>query len=328
MADLVQISDGGATPHATDYSDLLAKLVTFATGTTWWTTLQNDAEMTCLQGEGSGLEEIIVSFQKYSDVPTDTYGWNMNGYTGYTAGLGFTAQPGAIPATPTVSAYPRMPLWNSTIPYWFIVNSRRIIVIAKVATVYMSCYSGFILPFATPGQYPYPLFIGGTTWAGSGSTARYSSIDEDDHAFWRGYTADGTVNAASDSFKLRTPDGAWVSTNNSVGTISLGALLASSGMYPYTLPTDPAANSAAFQVGYELNNLDGSYTLTPIEYREVRSSSNNVNGNLMGELDGLYHVSGVSNTVENIIDVAGVDYLVVQNIFRNSIDQFCAVKLV
>lgn len=314
---------------ATNYSDLLDKLVTFAVGTTWWTQLQHDASMTVLQGSGAGTDEIIVAFRKYSDVPSDTYGWDINGYTGYTGGLGFLSQPGAIPASPVASAYPRMPLWNSSIPYWFIVNSRRIVVVAKVSTVFMMAYAGFILPYATPGQWPYPLFVGGTTWEGSASTKRFSSATNDDYAFWRDEdnSSGSGMSLKQSSFKLRHPGGQWRSTGTAFVSPFSAVLIQSTGMYPYNLAVMSGANFAGLHVKNLANNLDGSYTLIPIHYRESVSGTGNLDSGLMGELDGIYYVSGQSNAPENVITVGLTNYLVVPNIFRTAIDHFCAVVL-
>lgn len=322
MADSIEIGT------ATDYSDLLDKLVTFATGTALWTELENTSDKVVLQGEGSGSEEIIVAIQKYANVGSDIYGWNLNGYTGWVDGLTFVNQPGAIPNTPVGSAHPRMPLWDDSIPYWFNVNSRRIIVVAKVSTVFVMCYLGFILPFATPGQYPYPLFIGGTTWAGSGSSTRFSSVNADDQMFWRGGVPSSITGSANASFKLRTPSGVWRSRNNQVDFDYSNTSISEKdmeGMWPYIGPSDLATAGNSFWVDYRRPNLDGTYTLTPIKY--IDATTPVTDANVWGELDGIFHVTGSGNSSENIITVDGVDYLVVQNIFRSDVGNFCAVRL-
>ena len=40
-------------------------------------------------------------------------------------------------------------------PYWFIANGRRFIVIVRVSSVYQSAYAGFILPYHLPNTF-YP----------------------------------------------------------------------------------------------------------------------------------------------------------------------------
>lgn len=52
---------------------------------------------------------------------------------------------------------------GSTVTYWFYANARRFIVVVRSGVDdYTSAYLGFMLPFATPDDYPFPLFQGGT----------------------------------------------------------------------------------------------------------------------------------------------------------------------
>jgi hypothetical protein len=225
------------------------------------------------------------------------------------------------------SAYPITPLWNSSIPYWFNVNSRRIIVVAKVSTVFTMSYLGFILPYATPGQYPYPLFIGGTTWLSSGSSLRFSSATDNDQMFWRGRTPLQTASSSA-SFKLRTPSGVWRSRNNHVDfdyTNVNSSEKDMEGMYPYIGVSNLATAGNGYWADYRRPNLDGSYALTPIQYREAATPI--TDANVVGELDGIFHVSGFDNSAENIVEADGFEHLVVPNIFRTGVSDFAAVRL-
>jgi len=60
---------------------------------------------------------------------------------------------------------------------------------------------------------------------------------------------------------------------------------------------------------------DGSYPLLPVI----------IDG--LGEIDGVYVVPGYNNASENTITVAGVNYLVVQNVSRTGYNDYSAVKL-
>lgn len=312
----VEISDGGATPHATDYEDLLDKLVTFATAS-GWTELENypGDDKVVLQGEGDGTQEIVVAFQKYEDVPNDAQGWFINGYSGWTDGLGFTEQPGAIPnwSSSSVPAYPAIPLWNSEIPYWFIVNSRRIIVVAKISTTYQMCYAGFFLPFASPGQFPYPMMVGGSAAKSSTTTKpRFSVATSKASMFWTGREASpSTIN-------IRSTDGSWYSIANGYQTGTFLGDISGTGMYPYYFQGVPIVGSVMRQA------MDGDAVLTPI--MPCRSGTG-LKGYL-GEIDGMFHVSGNTHASEDIITIDGDDHLVVQDVFRTAVENYCAVKLV
>jgi hypothetical protein len=67
-------------------------------------------------------------------------------------------------------------------------------------------------------------------------------------------------------------------------------------------------------------NLDGGYPLLPVVLFDPTP-------NIYGELDGVYATSGFSQGAENTITVAGVKYLVIQNVFRNTKADFFAVRL-
>lgn len=291
----VEISDGGATPHATSYADLLTKLEAFANAN-GWTTLEDTSENLIMQGEGlAATDEIFVGIQKYSDVPGDAYGWYIQGYTGYVASAGFSMQPGAIPPITDGRSYAAVPLWNGTIPYWFVVSGRRIIMVAKVSTVYISMYLGFYLPYATPNQYPYPLLIAGSFQRGIGTLKpRYSLTSSDMYAFWAGT-----------NFQVRTSGGGWYGADNGTTT----------GMFPYN-----QVDTAKMR-----NAVDDSAVICPIEIWQ--NSSTPIQKNKLGELDGIYHVPGFGLSAEDTVDIGGTDYLLVPNVFRSSNSDFAAIKL-
>lgn len=304
---MIEISDGGATPHATDYADLLDKLVTFATAN-GWTEVENTSDKVVLQGEGSGTDEIFVAIQKYSNVGTDAYGWRLNGYTGYQSGETFYEQSGAIQLTEISGVGSiAMPGWDSTTPYWFIVTGRRIIVIAKVSTTYQACYLGFYLPFASPNQYPYPLAIGGSFIGSDLQTEpRWSGTGGQASQFWTGLnTASGTGTLFN-----RTAAGGWYSAANSLaGSIAVG-------MFPYN-----QADIARMRQG-----LDDEAVLTPIELQQ--NSTLPATHNRLGELDGVYHVSGFGLSAEDTITIDGDDYVVIPNVYRSGASDYAAFKLV
>lgn len=138
---------------------LLIKTFAEANG---WTTLRyvnptdgSNREL-ILQGTGlSGTEQIFIGFRTYHSVSADYYNMSTAVFTGYVAANAFTAQPGYVERG--------MCAHNQRIDYWLAVNAQRILIGMKVGTpVYEIGYAGKFFPYATPGQYPYPVVCIGT----------------------------------------------------------------------------------------------------------------------------------------------------------------------
>lgn len=143
-----------------------------------------------LQGVGlSGTEAIFIGFRAYQDQGADYYNLSTAGFTGYVAGNTFVTQPGYIESG--------VPAHNNRIDYWLVVNAQRIAFGLKVGTpVYEHGYAGKFLPYATPGQYPYPMFVGGML---SGVPA--TRFSDTAHSM---YAKGNCANA-----RMRFVDGAW-----------------------------------------------------------------------------------------------------------------------
>lgn len=113
----------------------------------------------------SGTDSIFLGFKTYHNVAADYYNMTVGTFTGYVSGNTFAGQPGAF-----ISG---IPAHNNRIDYWLSLNGQRIILAMKVGTpVYESAYAGKFLPYATPGQYPYPVACGGMLVGEA--TTRYS----------------------------------------------------------------------------------------------------------------------------------------------------------
>lgn len=108
-----------------------------------------------LRGPGlSGEEQIFIGFRTYQDAGADYYNLSSAGFTGYVPSNTFTMQPGYFESG--------IPGHNLRIDYWIVANAQRLNFGLKVGTpVYESGGAGFFFTDATPGQYPYPLFVAG-----------------------------------------------------------------------------------------------------------------------------------------------------------------------
>jgi hypothetical protein len=263
--------------------------------------------------------EIYVGVYCFSDGGGDYYNWRLQGFTAYTPGNTFFNQPGCIGVLSVPS--PVLPLWNGSIPYWFVANGQRVIIVAKISSVYEHAYLGLINPYIAPGTWPLPLFIGGGLAYSSepavGSVLwKYSNNTVNAGAYWCGSMVGGVVANACPG-RLRRVDGVWMGfnyfTNYLVGSNYPGQ------MWPYSTIVNP--------VLVLRENLDGTYPLLPI----ILSSDDGVvagnDVNVWGELDGVKATSGYVQSSENTITEGFITQVVFQNIFRVTNDSFCVVAL-
>jgi hypothetical protein len=266
-----------------------------------WTVNRREVDKVFLQGPGlSATDEVFVLVKTYFDAGADYYNWQLNGADAYSDSADYESQL-------NLSANAYVPLWNSAIPYWFVANGRRFIVVAKISTTYQSCYAGLVLPFATPLEYPYPLLIGGSA---SNATDRWSGATN---------TSTHFVDPAAATY-LRHVDAAYNAYNNIRSGINAAA--SDYTTHPYG---GYDSNYASSFWALLHNDPSGAYPLWPITLQDTNIYS--ATKGVIAILDGCYALSGFSNAAENIVQVDGVDHLVVQNVFRTGISDYWALKL-
>lgn len=222
----------------------------------------------------------FIGFRSYESVASDYYNITIAGMTGYVSANAFTAQPGFIESG--------IPTHNNRIDYWVTVNDRRVAFALKVGTpVYEHGYAGYILPYATPRQYPYPLFIGGMLT--SNAATRFSDTT---HAMYhKGNKA---------SARLRFTSGSW--------------------LQPYIYPWGNTTLMAGSTSNYSTRPTDTTYPV-------VRAVLHDNSANVYGELEGVYAITGFNNAVENTLSIGGDDYVVFQDVGRTGFIDYYAMKL-
>jgi hypothetical protein len=294
------ISDG-----ATDFivgDDWSIAFTAGGLGTQAWAINRREQDKVFLQGPGlSGDDEIYCYIKTYFDAGMDYYNWELGAADGYTATADETGQPNAGPPG-------WMPLWNTSIPYWFVANGRRFVVMAKVSTTYHGCYAGLYLPFATPTQFPYPMMCGGSSGQ---KTARWSDTTSNKT---RLFCMAGIL-----STYVRHIDGGW---NNVTGhTEGQTAAATKFILHPYGASTPTYS-----KVGEMREGIGGSYPLTPIT---IVNLDNGITKGDEGELDGCFHVSGFGNASENIVNdpESALDHVVFGDVFRTGIGNYFALRL-
>jgi len=264
-----------------------------------------------------GAAGIYVGVLRFTDVGADYDNLRLGGFTGFDIGQAFADQPGAV-------TRPVLPLLRvGSMPYWFVANGRRVVIIAKVSTTYESAYLGFIDTYANPNQFAYPLAVGGSMafniepalssanwrWSYGGFEHASFAIPQKNPA-----STDNTF-----SLRFRHPSGNWEGYSADAGqTVDRGLV------WPYS-----------YSMLNLIPNLDGGYALFPVILHSSTSTSGSypnitiVVPQMWGELDGLAALTGDSNASENTITPAPsrTQWLVIQNVFRTTKSDFFAVKL-
>lgn len=250
-----------------------------------------------LRGLGNaGTDQIFVGLRTYKNVAQDYFNVELFGGTGYLeTQTRVSAMPGVSPSGVNVC------MLNGSMPYWFVANGRRFTFVVKVSTVYESAYMGFLLPTGTPNEYPYPLVVGGSH---SAENRRWS----DNQAAGSNGSLHRAFFNPNGALKVRDKGGTWMNFQNynftSSELVALGNRTTPFGDLKFHQP------------------LGGSYVLYP-----VTMHCNSPSANVLGDFEGVFVVSGISNPSENIVQSGGVDHLVVQNTYRTDAGEYAAFKL-
>ena len=279
-----------------------------------WTSLRRSAgsEMIWQAPGNGGADEIIVGAKTFSDVGTDYYNWRLGGFSAFNSGSPFNQQAGYLGGNAQANPSPVFTLWNSSIPYWIVANGRRVIIVAKISTVYVTAYLGFLTPYMAPGVFPYPLVVGGNLcfqYSEPGTTSpnwRWSYGGVEMRNFPIPETSSLNYDSQS-SLQLRLASGAWRGF----------CIAASESIHGQVWPYAYVDNAG----GWDWRpNIDGGYPLLPVVMLDATP-------NIFVELEGVFATTGFSQSSENTITIGGIPHLVVQNIFRNTKSDFFAVRL-
>ncbi len=285
------------TGTATNYQDLLDKLVTFATtalpAIERYTVERNVTDAgekeVVFKGVGvAGLDEFYFGIKTYSDIAGDYFNWRLQGYSGFLNTAEFDLQPGAIPE----SRVPILALWDDSVTYWFSASGRSIRIAVKVSTVYETAYLGFGLPYGQPNQLPFPLIVGGCGTGAGGE--RWSTTNDNHSAFFNPL---GSFDDTGFRFRM----GNWDSVNNSKEV-------------NYTAPY--------IQSQWSLmgNSVNGNKDLFSIDYIST--------DNCYGFLEGFQAVSGQTSGAEDTMTADGKNYIIFPNVYRVDRSNYVAMEVV
>lgn len=299
------IENDSSTPFQAGDTFLLS------TAPKWEAVLDNGTELILKAPGNDGTSEIFVGIRDFSNVPTDYYNWELAGYDGFSGDLAWTAQP-------NTHRQLYVPLWQNAIPYWLVADGRRLALVAKVSTVYVTAYLGLLQPYLSPLAAPYPLAIGGSMAFASDPTAtsvnwRWSSAARTNTAFPFA-EHDGNVSDYTNrrtQCRVRRVDGVW----DAAFCRSSGGFYTAANLEGRAVVLPASGGGTALRDG-----PDGSFPLLPVEI--VDSSPN-----FIGRMDGIFITSGFGVGAETVHSRGGLDYVSFPNIYRTTIQDWFALRL-
>ena len=215
--------------------------------------------------------------------------------------------------------------------YHFSINDRRAAGIIKVSQTYMSFYAGWFLPFGDPVVYPYPCFVGGNTWEGSGLLDWRSS---DPKLSYYVRPRNGISNISNDRFhcEFMDPAGIWRDLS-SVYDDTVEHRIGPFGSrlcYLNSFSTSGTIGGTYTNAEDLYDNLgrcfgDGYHISKVLIYKE---GANWLDGQQFGVLDGIHTIPGLGQTAETTItDLNGVQHIVFQNLTSSDAKNYaCMVK--
>lgn len=342
-----------AQATTTDWIDMLRLLKAYVTGTVnahtaggaWidgtnstvptadrWTALTNGSLQPALPGSGfatdgdlylqgqgsSGTDQIIVGFQTYRNVGNSVFAMHLAGYTAFDNTLAFLTMPGLSGITPRVA------LSNTSFNLFLWVNARRIMAVCRVGTTDICFHLGYILPFATASQYPYPLMISG-------------SVQDDTYNFQQNNFGQSCIpDPCPNGCALRWIDGTWVTVTH-YGNNNGARNIALTNANPYVfwpLRDNTTTDGVEVDTAFSEFNLFTQYSATnniispsqisayPLLPVTLENASQ-----LIGVVDGMYVVPGQGLSAGDTISDGTNTYDVFHNTWRTEFpDFFCVLR--
>lgn len=297
-----------------------------------------------LKARGAGgTDAIYTGIRSEYDAANGWYNLFLNGYSGYDPNEpSWMKQPGALPGygSSYKCTIPMVPCWDSSMPYWFSATGRAFKFALKVSTSFEGGYMGFILPYATPGQYPYPLAIGGSMVPQNTSRAsawRYSASSMQHSLFpvpGCQNTPSQTGNENDTTLYIRNPEGTWAWIGARYSTVGDASTITRMSQSQNVFPTTqsgvgrglwPASSQDTGSSGRRRpyrECLGGGYILQPLIIHQRFPTLA-----VLGELDGVYSISGFGNSSENTTSFGGKTHVVFQNAARTTVEDYWALAL-
>jgi hypothetical protein len=325
------------TGTATDAEDLFDKLIAFLTtnadlvtdGEEWtedWTAPGGAPNETArvLTGSVPAGDPPKIAMQLVAIPATSQFEIQFNGLTNVLTS--------AILPTDHANSSQQVRLFldDNPMTYWFTASGRRFIVVVKISTVFESAYCGLFLPYALPNTYPYPIYIAASAGLGSNQPADWRSLANSHASLALPSRVDGTgpTFRPCTAFCL-SPAAQWeevtVPSTDNVATSALTGVM----LHPFydggfvAATTETIAGQRLYADDALALQVEGPADVFAVHAVTLfrRTPANQA----YGILDGVVAVQGRNNAAENEITVGAVDYLVVQDTFRTTLNRYFAV---
>lgn len=272
-----------------------------------------------VEGAGSGSDAIMVGWRTFSDTPSGARNFELAGMTGFQTGNTWENQPGISPGRFTTAndqgCY--VPLTTSTIDYRVSVTPYRIVAVFKIGSNYPSMHLGFLNRYGTAGEYPYPLFVGGTT-------NQWNMLASSSSVHHSGFSDPGrfTTSSIGPSY-VRLPGGVWSRVSNWMwsGT-TRGSESSNSMVFPSGIDASPSfdagddwiapVTSGILQYGGDIIPTSGNPGTQATRLLRTTNSGGDLyimvpcnvinygsNHGILGEIDGVFWFDGQGGVVPN-----------------------------
>lgn len=322
------------TGTVTDQQDLMLALKTFAE-LKGWTTHRYDnvsADHELIMESPNGA---FVGYKEVKNAIEDVYNWELQGYTSYNAGLGFHEQQGSLPYYGFLGSTSRdqyaseISLTNQPMTYWFNLFGDKIMIVAKIGSIYVSSYSGFIKRAASPLQYPYPMYIGGNSYGGSDGS---NSVKQDNLMRF------SDANNFNSNFIFGVGD-ALVTSSQQFNSRCRNYISLPSGDWLEIVGTGGTGFSNNPKAGFTFGNGYNRETALSLEKNfrdeyDIKSviicsklETNVTFPDILGEYFSCGVVAGSSILPEDVMSVGSDDYLAFPDVFRNQTYDFFVMKI-
>lgn len=249
-------------------------------------------------------EAIHINIRRYSMAVTagTADNWEISAATAFETGAIFRAQPGCFNLS-IGSSVSYFTLSDDPFTFHLVGTGRYFNLLAIVSTKNMYMSAGFYLPYAIPSEFPFPIYVTGNTVT---SSDRWSIDDVGHLSFWYSSVACNY---------LRHRDGQWLRSTAGNGAASNTLV----NIWPY---------NAYSGLGASYNLIGNQDTPTTYTLLPLTLLSNFDGGNVYGELENIYFVSSFDQAAGNIVEIGGVDHIVMQNVWRStSNSDFAALRL-
>lgn len=255
--------------------------------------------------------EFFLNIRAEYILANGSYGWRMSAATDWEDGLADASQ---LMASPFVY----FNTWQNTINYWIYANERRMILIAKCNTSYISMYAGLFLPYAQPNEYLKPFALIGN----SNQLEPYNTNNSGNQFIaCPGLGACQILNLNGDD---------WLAFNNIGRASGIDIVLNQTTdgvIWPHRSITQRGFGDAFNDDDW---NHYGFFRLRPNLQGEspqfmcqLMSSKEN---HMMGTLDGVYATAGFGKTSEQEMTLGPRTYRLFQNIFRTTPRDYMSIE--